>query len=454
MPVMDGIEVLQRVKAMEPNVEVIIITGHGDIDNAIEALKFGASDFINKPIRDEVLAVAIGRAEEKRYIKRQLQEYTDTLEQRVEQATREIIRQSNFLAKLIRSSYEGIIASDQASTVLIFNPGAERIFGYSHEEIVHKCKLTELLSEEIQSYIDRDNHAPGNEQGWKEITIQAKDNSLIPVRFYGTPLFEKQEKMGTVCFFRDMREIKRLEAELVRTERLAAIGQTVAGVAHGVKNILHGFKGGSYLVDLGIENGDSVKLKQGWEMIKRNIGRTSDLVLDLLSYSKERHPECELCDPNAIVGDVCEVMQDLALRQHVSITTELDPDIGAVSIDPRTLHQCLTNLISNAIDACLFDESTDKQWRVHVRTEKTGEAGIRFSVCDNGLGMTPEVKQKLFTSFFSTKGHRGTGLGLLVTRKLIEEHGGCIHVESEMGRGTTFSIELPFCPESNRDILT
>ena len=451
MPGMDGIEVLQRIKAMDASVEVIIITGHGDIDNAIEALKFGASDFINKPVRDKVLAVAIARAQEKRSIKRQLQAYTDNLEQRVAAATREITRQSNFLASLIRSSYEGIIATDQDLTVVVFNPGAEKILGYASAEMVQKRKITELLPERLHAFFNDRLPGRGYEQGWQEMVIRDKHQTAIPVNFYATPLFEEDKKIGTVSFLQDLRDIKRLEAELVRSERLAAIGQTVAGVAHGVKNILHGFKGGSYLVTLGIEKENKTKLRQGWDMIQRNISRTSDLVLDLLSYSKERSPECELCRPNAIVQDVCEVMRDLAESDHVRLTTDLDPNLGAVSIDPRTLHQCLTNLISNAIDACLFDEDTSKQWRVLVRTEHTRDGLIRLTVSDNGVGMTQEVKQKLFTSFFSTKGQRGTGLGLLVTRKLVEEHGGWISVVSKEGEGTTFTIDLPLCPESLSD---
>ncbi len=448
MPGMDGIEVLQKIKAMDPSAEVIIITGHGDIDNAIEALKFGASDFINKPVRDKVLAVAIERAKEKRAIKRQLQAYTDNLEQRVATATREIIRQSNFLASLIRSSYEGIIATDQDLSVVVFNPGAEKIFGFTSAEMVHKRKITDLLPEGLHRLFDDQDRRAGHEQAWQEIMVRDKNKTDIPVNFYATQLFEEDRKIGTVSFLQDLRDIKRLETELLRSERLAAIGQTVAGVAHGVKNILHGFKGGSYLVDLGIEKEDNAKLRQGWDMIQRNINRTSDLVLDLLSYSKDRNPECEICQPNVIVQDVCEVMRDLAERNQVRLATELDVDLGAVSVDPRTLHQCLTNLISNAIDACLFDENTTKQWQVEVRTRHTHERLIRLEVSDNGTGMTPEVKKKLFTSFFSTKGHRGTGLGLLVTRKLVEEHGGWISVDTKEGVGTTVTIDLPFCPDS------
>jgi two-component system NtrC family sensor kinase len=446
MPGMDGIEVLQRIKERTPDAEVIIITGHGDIDNAIEALKFGASDFINKPIRDDVLTVAIQRAREKLAIKRQLREYTENLELKVQEATREVQRKSNFLAKLIRRSNDGIIATDQSLTVVIYNPGAERIFGYTREEIIGRRKITDLLGDAAGETFAgwSSGTARDTEFSPMEITIRSKDSEPIPVAFYAAGLLEKNEIVGTVSFYQDLREIKRLEAELLHAERLAAIGQTIAGVAHGIKNILHGFKGGSYLVNLGIDKNDSDKLKKGWDMIQRNIGRTSDLVLDLLSYSKEREPEYQPCDPNTIIRDVCEVMHSLAAENQVALETELDPSIESVVMDPHTIHQCLTNLISNAIDACLFDQDMSKKWRVTVQSACQDGKFIRISVCDNGTGMSQAVRNKLFTSFFSTKGHRGTGLGLLVTRKAVEEHGGTIEVASEEGHGTVFTLLLPF----------
>ena len=456
MPGMDGIEVLRQVKCIEPEAEVIIITGHGDIENAIEALKLGASDFINKPIRDEVLTVAIQRAEEKRSIKRQLKEYTDNLEIKVCQATDEVQRKSNFLAKLIGSSNDGIIATDQNLVIVIFNPGAQRIFGFREQEVLHKTIITELLPDKLETLFS---HPPdqNNRQALtsrQEITIEAKSGSLIPVLFYTTPLYEKSQVVGTVSFFQDLREIKRLENELVQAERLATIGQTAAGVAHGVKNILHGFKGGSYLVNLGIDKHDKEKLTRGWNLIQRNINRTHGLVMDLLSYARERPPEYEPCEPNNIVKDVCEVMLDLADEHQVRIETDLDDNIGTVCMDPNIVHQCLSNLVSNAIDACLFDENMEKQWHVIIKTVLDDDRHIQFSVTDNGSGMPEAVLSKLFTSFFSTKGHRGTGLGLLVARKSVEAHGGTIAVSSVEGKGTTFTVRLPFeheCKADNRN---
>jgi PAS domain S-box-containing protein len=455
MPGMDGIEVLKNIKALQPDAEVVIITGHGDIDNAIEALKFGASDFINKPVRDEVLSVALLRAEEKRALKMQLKAYTENLELKVREATQEVRRKSNFLSKLIRSSNDAIIATDEQMTIVIFNPGAWRIFGYTRDEVIGRRKITDLLPKETAANFEHRvcNHSKGDELTAVEIRIQSNDGDLIPVLFYAAPLFEEDRVVGTVSFFQDLREIKRLEKELVNAERLAAIGQTVAGVAHGVKNILHGFKGGSYLVNLGINKQEDEKLKKGWDLIQRNIGRTSDLVMDLLTYSKEREPEYQDCDPNAIIVDVCEVMQERADEHQVKLVAELDSTIDSVSMDPHTIHQCLTNLISNAIDACLFDHDTSKQWQVKIKSQFEDNRYFKISIEDNGMGMSKTVTSRLFTSFFSTKGHRGTGLGLLVTRKAVEEHGGTIDVQSQEGKGTVFTLRLPYNRLDKKDRL-
>jgi PAS domain S-box-containing protein len=448
MPGVDGIEVLRTIKAQDANTEVIIITGHGDVDSAVEALHFGASDFINKPVKDEALAIAIRRAVEKIEIRDRLRDYTLGLEEKIAAATAELRRQSNFLGKLVRSSNDGIVATDEQLRVVVFNPGAERIFGRFQEEVLQSAVIADLFPQDLAGLFERAMQAERafREFPWREAEIVSAGGEVIPVRFSGSLLFEEGRKVGAVAFFQDLREIKRLERELVHSERLAAIGQTVAGLAHGIKNILHGLKGGSYLVDVGIAKKDSQKIFKGWDMVKRNIERTSNLVMDLLSYSKERQPQFENCRPNAIAAEVCELVRDKAEQAQTALVCDFDPAIGEVQMDPHTLHTVLLNLATNAVDACLFDDDTRKKWQVGVRTALEPNRTIRFEVSDNGTGMTPEVKEKMFTSFYSTKGHRGTGLGLLVTQKLVEEHGGRIEVDTEPGRGTTLTVRLPFRP--------
>jgi two-component system NtrC family sensor kinase len=446
MPGMDGIEVLKAVKELNVDTEVIIITGHGDIENAIEALKHGASDFINKPVRDEALAIALRRAREKFEIRLQLKAYTTDLERKIDAATRELQRRSSFQINLIRSSNDGIVATDKDLKIVIFNPTAKKIFGYTASETINKMKASELfpseLAADLQAALNGKND--GKDLTWRETTIESKAGETIPVRFSSTILKENHQAVGTVAFFQDLREIKRLEKELLKSERLAAVGQTVAGLAHGIKNILHGLKGGSYLVDIGINRGETEKLKKGWDMIKRNIARTSNLVMDLLSYSKVREPEFAACLPNEIAADVCSLLQDKARENDIKLVKHFDDSIGEVFMDPDSIHEVLLNLMSNAVDACLFDEDTAKDFQVDLKSAREKDNVIRFEVRDNGIGMDEDVVKKLFTSFFSTKGHRGTGLGLMVTRKLIEEHQGTIDVKSRPGKGTTVTVRLPY----------
>ncbi|MGA9262734.1 MAG: PAS domain S-box protein [Desulfobacterales bacterium] len=358
----------------------------------------------------------------------------------------EVKRKADFQGKLIGSSNDGVVATDDKWNIVIFNPAAEKIFGYSASDVIGKMTIREIYPPAIIQNLDELLAAGSHEWNlpWRETAITAKNGEGIPVRFSGTILHARKRMMGSVAFFNDLREIKRLEKELVGAERLAAIGQTVAGMAHGIKNILHGLKGGSYLVNIGINKDNPEKLKAGWQMVQRNIGRTSDLVQDLLSYSKGREPEYKACFPNEIADDVCELMKEVAGENNVVIERKLSELIGEVVMDPRTIHSCLLNLVSNAIDACRYDDSVTKTHCVTVTSTLESDNFIRFDVSDNGSGMTDEVKEKIFGSFFSTKGSQGTGLGLLVSRKLVEEHGGTIDVTSQLGEGTTFSVRLPF----------
>ena len=260
------------------------------------------------------------------------------------------------------------------------------------------------------------------------------------VRYWSAVKREVEGRLG---------EIKRLEQELIKSERLAAIGQTVASLAHYVKNILFGLKGGIYLVNEALKEDDTDSLKDGWDMLESNMGRISGLVLDLIEYSRERKPEYEKCFPNEIANEVCELMEESAKEYDIEIIKDFDPCMGEAFMDPKGIHRCLLNLVSNAIDACIFDSNEEKKWEVQVRTILEDDGTVRFEVSDNGCGMDEEVKKKLFTSFFTTKEGRGTGLGLLNTQKIVQEHGGTITVNSQPGKGSTFTIRLPY-----RDVAT
>lgn len=231
----------------------------------------------------------------------------------------------------------------------------------------------------------------------------------------------------------------RLHAELLASARLAAVGQTVASLTHCVKNILQGVQGGSFIIDKALNAGQLQGVQVGWEMVKRNNALMEELVFDLLSYSKERLPEYEPSDLNALCREVCQITLSAAQTKGVLVSFNPDQDLGLVELDPKGIRRCVLNLITNALDACSGNGGT-----VTVETRRLIDDGfVRCFVRDTGCEMSEQTKAKLFAVFFSTKGSKGTGLGLPVSRKIVEEHGGRLEVESEQGKGTTFTICLP-----------
>ncbi len=333
MPGMNGIEVLKQIKQLDPDTRIIVITGHGEMESAIEALQLEASDFINKPVSDEALSVALKRAEEVLWLKQKLRKYTSSLEFMVKEATE----------------------------------------------------------------------------------------------------------------------------ELIESERVSAIGQAVAGMAHYMKNILNGLQGGRYMVNTGLKKDKPDLLAKGWAMVENNIGKISDLALNMLVYSKEREPDYVSCNPNDIAQEVYDLMYETlearssisydrmkknSMESRVKLVKDFDSSISECYLDPSGLHRCLLNLVTNAIDACTLEADAGKDWSVVIRTREEGD-GVRFDIVDNGMGMTKEVQDKVFDRFFSTKAGKGTGLGLLVTQKIVHEHGGTISFESEPGKGTTFTMRFP-----------
>jgi PAS domain S-box-containing protein len=447
MPGMDGIEVLKRIKEISPETEVIVISGHGDMDLAIQSLQLEASDFVIKPIVEEALSVALRRAREKLRMRRMLKEYTNNLENKVKEATQELRDRYEFEGNLIEHSIDGIIATDEQGNIVTFNQGAERIFGYSKGEVIGKMDIRNLYAPATAEIITQSLHGKGRERqwvhGWRETFVLGREGQKIPARFSGTALYRNGEVIGSVGFFHDLREIKRLEQEVIKSERLAATGQTAAGLAHCIKNISSGLRGGVYIVDKALKTNDMRELGTGWDMVRRNIDRIFGLAMDLLSYSKEREPEYAVCSPNAIANEVCELMDLKAKEFGAEIVRNLDPTIGDLSLDPKGIHRCLLNLVSNAVDAIALDEDEGKEHLVQVTTRRERDGAVTFQVSDNGCGMDEAARKQIFSSLFSTKGSRGTGLGLLVTQKIVQEHGGTITVDSELGKGSTFVIRLP-----------
>ncbi|MFC1662486.1 nitrogen regulation protein NR(II), partial [Gemmatimonadota bacterium] len=228
----------------------------------------------------------------------------------------------------------------------------------------------------------------------------------------------------------DITPVKRLEKEKREAERLAAVGETVAGIAHGIKNVLMGLEGGMYAVNSGIELGDDERIARGWTTLEENIDRISKFVKEFLDFAKGRKTTVALADPNLPAREVMELYQESAAQSGIRLEVHLQPDLDVVPLDADGIHTCLANLVSNAIDACLVSE-TRREFVVTLTSRLEGDTLV-YEVADNGRGMDYDISRKVFSKFFTTKGSdRGTGLGLLTTKRIVHQHGGRISFTSK-----------------------
>ena len=228
---------------------------------------------------------------------------------------------------------------------------------------------------------------------------------------------------------------------MVQSERLAAIGQTIATLSHHIKNILQGIRGGSYLVEMGLDNEDPAVLRKGWDIVARNQNKISSLVMDMLSFSKEREPDPLPSDLVALVSDIVETVQQRAAESKTAIHWE--PPTAAIPrllFDPEAMSRAVLNVVSNALDA--VENRPDAAIGIRLDCQEQ-EKMVRITITDNGEGISADSLQDIFTLFVSTKGARGTGLGLTVSRKILREHGGDIQVTSQLGEGSEFILTFP-----------
>jgi signal transduction histidine kinase len=314
MPKMDGIELLQKLKRENPETEVVMITGHGDMDLAIKSLKYEATDFITKPINVDALEISMQRAQDKILMRKKLKEYTENLETLIREKT------------------------------------------------------------ELQDH-------------------------------------------------------------------LSSLGLMISSISHGINGLLTGLDGGMYLLDSGLSQKSENRIKEGWDVVKLMAERIRKMVLDILYYAKERDLKWERIDALSFAEEIAKVQAPKMSDQDIEFEKKFDTKIGEFEVDAGYIHSALINILDNALEACAID-STKKVHKISFCV-KQYKNYIDFEVVDNGIGMDPETQDKIFTPFFSSKGEKGTGLGLFIANKIIEQHGGNITVKSTIGKGTRFKIRIP-----------
>lgn len=268
-----------------------------------------------------------------------------------------------------------------------------------------------------------------------EEVLTARDGRKLNMLCTTAPIREADGSIRSVIEMSvDITQIRDLQSQL------ASIGLLVGSISHGIKGLLTGLDGGIYMVNTGFEKDRPERVTKGWEMVQRNVDQIRSMVLDILYYAKDRELQIEAVEVGPMLEEIAQGLEKKASDADVAVRLDVAPGSGVLDGDQAAVRAMLVNLAENSLDACRMDSGPDHA--VHLRARRRGD-WVEFQVADNGIGMDRETREKAFSLFFSSKGMKGTGLGLFIANKIAEKHGGAIEVESEPGEGTTFRVFLP-----------
>ncbi len=343
----------------------------------------------------------------------------------------------SFVDNIITTAMDGIFAVNEKGKVTVFNPAARTLFKIKPDQVIAPEELAAMLP---KGFLAKVSGAPQHVY-LPEAEVRTLDGDKIPVRLVGTPLSINEKSLGMAFSVQDQSELRKLEKDKLEAERLATVGQTVGGLAHGLKNLVIALEGGMYMLGTGLKKGDIDRLQKGMEQLKRNIKRIDAVVKTFLRFVRGREIHTRIVRPADLALEVTDMYAAKAEEHGVELTMVNEDDIRPAPLDYDAILECLSNLVDNAIDACRMLEDGKPH---HVKVKTTDEEGVLiYEVADDGGGLSDEVQQKIFNTIYTTKGLSGTGLGLMTTNKIVQDHGGNIFMRSVPGQGTTFRIILP-----------
>lgn len=345
------------------------------------------------------------------------------------------------LAAALEQADEAFIITDREGVIGYVNGAFERMTGYRREEVLGNQPSMLKSGRQDAAFYGELWSTIRNGQPWRGRFInRRKDGSCYEQWATITPLLdERGEVEGFVAVQLDMSWQWELERRLAQAERLASVGSTISGAAHTVKNILNTMRGSAYMIEQAVESSGSEKLRTVWDIFARSTTRLDELTHQMLDYVRDEAPALEPLDLNKLGQEVIEACRATAERDKVALNFTPAEGLPRVPCDRVAMHDAMLNLIGNAIEAC-GEHGGGRVWLETGGLPEEGQVEVRIG--DNGPGIPPATMEKLFTPFFTTKGHKGNGLGLAMVQKTMQAHRGRIDVESEPGR-TCFRLRLP-----------
>jgi len=423
LPDMSGLDVVRQLRQLQPDLELIIITGYPSFESAREAVVLGAFDYIVKPMRDiNELSLRVGNA------------YDRARHRRAERTLVEALRASERrYRELFEATPDAILVIDERTgQIRDANRAAEATYGFARDQLLGR-RHAELTTGTA---------APPPGAGVHSRLDLRADGTVFPVEV-GTGALEQDGQPTRLEVVRDVSERERaaaerqaLEEQVRRTQKLDAVGRLAAGVAHDIANLLQVIGASAAFVAEAVEAQDQVS--EDLERIQQACDSGGELTRRLLAFSGRQVVQVTTLDLTELVRGTVRLLQR-ALGAKISWALDLPTDPYVVRVDRGQLEQVITNLAVNARDA-MPDGGTVKV-ALHGGASA---AEVVLSIADSGTGIPPQVLARIFEPFFPTKPpERGTGPGLATVQQIVTQHGGRVEVETEVGRGTTFAIVLP-----------
>lgn len=450
MPGMDGIRLLRRLKTESPDTEVIVITGHGDMELAIQSLKYEATDFITKPIDDDLLEKALEKARERIWLRKQLRNYTQGLEGLLLQKTEQLAQAmpGSGPAAHYRDLFESLPGYVTVHSRDFHITAANRRFKEDFGDPDSETPCHALVKGSDEPCIDCpvEQTFADNRPQQREMKLNTQDGRRLDLFAWTTLLQGGADQADRVMLMSmDISQVVDLR------DRLASLGLMIGSVSHGIKGLLTGLDGGLYMINSGVSREDPERVHDGIETVRQMTGRIRNLVLDILYYAKERKLHLECMKVNEFMEETSEIIAPRVDPPSLRLFTQVDPRLKEASFeaDREQLRSALVNLLENALEACHADESREAH---EVRfTAGAMDHALVFQVEDNGIGMDANTREQLFTLFFSTKRSHGTGIGLFISKKIVQQHGGEIQVDSTPGQGSRFRVVIPCLPDAQEE---
>jgi PAS domain S-box-containing protein len=365
-----------------------------------------------------------------RRIGRQLEEAYLRLEER----TFELLTIQEYTSAILQSITAGVVTIGPDGSITTANPAAERLFGVGEEDMVPHT-LSVLLGDEdgLGREISRvlDGRVP---RSAKEVTLRTRTGRTVHAHATMARMQDHDgHTLGAVVTLEDMSEVKSLTDQLIRADRLAALGELTAGVAHEVRNPLGIIRASVQLLEE--QRHDPSKAIEAGDIIMQEVDRLDRVVKELLDFGRPWSPALVRVNMNLLLEEVVLFTQKWASRGDVELRVDYGRGVPEIMADPHQLKQVFVNLISNAVQVM------ESGGTLEIETaSEDGYVSVRFS--DDGPGMDPETQNKVFDPFYSTRAD-GTGLGLTIVHRIIDEHDGHVELTSAPGGGTTFKVYLP-----------